>query len=209
MARIRVRLARLVGDAGNTLIELMVAITITSLLGVSMVGLISNMTSGEVSSNSRVHETLDAQTQLDRITHYLRAAWLTGSPAQSFSVATATHVTFYSDLGDVNGPELVDLNVAGPTTAGVLTETLTEATGAPSYVWNGAVASKIDQGNLNTNSPVFTFYDINGSALAAPVTGSTLATIGEVRVTLTEQEPGRSDPITVSTLVILRNVEYH
>jgi Tfp pilus assembly protein PilW len=196
------------GESGTTLIELMVAMTITSVLGVSMVGLISNMTRGETSSNSRVQETMDAQTQLDRVTHYLRAAWLTGSPPASFSVATATHATFYADLGDASGPELVDLNVAGPTTAGVLTETLTKATGAPTYVWNGVVASKIDQGNLVTSSPVFSYFDITGAALTAPVTGTTLASIGEVRVSLTEMEPGRCDPITVSTLVILRNVEY-
>jgi Tfp pilus assembly protein PilW len=209
MTRFRFRRMQEDGDAGNTLIELMVAIVITSLLGVSMVGLISNMASGETTSNSRVQESMDAQTQLDRITHYIRAAWLTGSPAASFTVATATHATFYADLGDISGPQKIDLNVAGPATAGVLTQTLTLATGAPAYAWNGTQTAKILQGNLVTTNPIFSYFDANGAALAAPVTGTTLGSIGEVQVTLTEKEAGKSDPVTVSTLVILRNVEYH
>jgi Tfp pilus assembly protein PilW len=202
------RRRRISGDGGMSLIELLVAMTITSVLGIAMVVSVSAMTRGENTSNSREQETVDAQTQLDRITHYFRAAWLTGSPAASFTLATATHATFYADLGDSSGPQKVDLNIAGAPTAGVLTESLTKATGSPSYVWNGTSTVRVDQGNLNTTSAVFNYYDITGVALTAPVTGTTLAQIGEVKVVLTELEPGASDPVTVSTLVILRNVEY-
>lgn len=204
------------GDSGTSLVELLVAMIVVSLLGAAMVAGVANMTKNETTSNTHATETNQAQTNLDRMSHYLRASWLNGgTPSYAFTYAGANQATFYSDLGAASGPQEVNLYVTGPTTAGVLHEELTSATGTgPNYVWPATpTTARVNPGNVDTTSPVFTYYSAGGpnnstlTPLTVPLTNAATSPIDAVRVTLTQRSATNTSFVTVSTLIFLRNAE--
>jgi Tfp pilus assembly protein PilW len=193
------------GDAGLTLVELLTTMIIVSLITGIMVTAISVTTRTSQASTSRQIETTQAQTVIDRVTHYLRAAYLFGSPSTAFTYAGDTEATFASDTGDANGPVLVDVKLTGTT----LTESVTKADPNSSYTWTGTPTVRTDSYDVTSN-PVFVYYDSSGNRLSTPMTtASQTSKIAAVRINLTETEAGVSDPISLSDYVLLRNAEYH
>ncbi len=190
-------------DDGISLAEVLVAMVVAGLLGSAVVASISMMARQSTTTNARVLATNAAQIQMDRITHYLRSAWPYGTPTPSaFTTASASDAVFYADLGDTAGPNKVELKIVN----GHLQESIWKQTGTPpSYAWSSTPLTRTDPGTL-TSSSVFSYLNASGGVLAFPVTN--LASIQSVVVTLTDQEAGLSDPVSVSTTVVLRSKEY-
>lgn len=194
-------------DAGNTLVELLVTMVIVGLLGMASVLTVSAASRQGTRANQRMQATQQAQTAIDRMTREIRAAVPTGnSPATPFTYADGTHATLTSSLGGANGPSRVDLNVTG----GNLVESVTAADASSHYTWNGTPVVHTLAAGVSTSSPLFTYYDGTGSVLATPMTTPAATNlIDHVGITLTVQVSNIGAPVTVSTVVYLRDVEYH
>lgn len=209
-------------DDGLSLVEVLVAMMVMSLLGAAIVSTVSSVARGSTSATNRLRATTRAATVSDRLTKYIRAAHMsTTLPPAPFSVADLNHVTFQSDFGDTTGPRQVDIALSGASSAGTLTEQSTLADPAPSagpsptytspHTFGGAAQTRVlAPGDVDTTATgIFTFYNGAGAALAVPMTTPVeMSRIAQVRITLTTNEPGVAAPVTVTTLVYLRNVEY-
>lgn len=213
MSRVHRRALR--GDEGTSLVELLVTMIVVGLLTSAVAISVQSITHHTLLTKSRDFATEQAQVTLDRASRYLRAAAPegTGNPQTVFTLASDNHVTFYSDLGQPNGPDLVDLNVTGPSTGGTLVETVTPAdvaSVAPTYTYTGTPKTGRDGTDINTTAgAVFTFYNASGATLTTPMTTiAQTSQIARLRVSVVDQEPGIGTPVTDSTLIYLRNVEY-
>jgi type II secretory pathway pseudopilin PulG len=211
----RVHRHSLRGDQGTSLVEMLVTIIVVGLLTSAVALTVSRITHHTLLTKSRDFATEQAQVTMDRSSRYLRAAAPEGSgnPQTVFTLASDNHITFYSDLAQPNGPDLVDLNVTGPATGGTLIETVTPADATsvpPTYTYTGTSTTGRDGTDINTTAgAVFTFYNANGTVLTTPMTTiAQTSQIARVRVSVVDQEPGISTPVTDSTLIYLRNVEY-
>lgn len=197
-------------DEGTTLIEMLVTMVVVGLLGLAITVTVTSMTHHTIVTKSRDYATEQAQVTLDRTSRFLRAAAPEGAGNSAFTYAGDDHITLYSDLAEPTGPDLVDLNVTGPPTDGTLVQTVTPADPNSDYTYTGTPSTGDDGSDIVTTAgPLFTFYDASGNVLATPMTTvAQTAQIARVMVSVVDQEPGVSTPVTDSTLIYLRNVEY-
>lgn len=197
-------------EGGFTLIELLVATLIMTLLGGAMTATMTSIGRHDVTSTSRIRATQQAQVIMDRLTKDLRAASVpasgTGTPISS---ADANVMTLTADFRDGTGPRQIAVTVVGGPTNATLSEdtTLADASGA----YTGSPQHRVDSTDVNLSSgPLFTYYGAANNVLATPMsTPATLGLITSVGINLVTQEPGLSVPVTVTTRVYLRNVQYH
>jgi type II secretory pathway pseudopilin PulG len=206
------RLRRLHRDSGTSLIELLVAIVVVGALASAVTLTVTELTHETIVTKQRDYATEQAQVTLDRASRLLRAATIGANANSMFLYAGDDHVTFYSDLAQPNGPALVDLNVTGSPADSTLVQTVTPADPGSDYTYNiGPPATGRDGSDITTTAgPVFTYYDENGNVLSTPMTTvAQLVAIARVEITVVDQDPGLpSKPVTDSTMVELRNVEY-
>jgi Tfp pilus assembly protein PilV len=214
------------GDAGTTLMELVVVLFLLGLLG-SMLTLFTTSTLRSTRENdSQQQDLLQARNALDAMTKNLRAAITvnTSPVTPAFSQASSTSVTFYADNNTVtggtsnNGPTLMRYYVDN--TAHTLVEESTVATvntGSTTtpYVWNSAnkITRVLARNVLNpqptraditasqpNGGPVFNYSDKSGSPIATDSSGnvSTLAmgTIQQVEVWISIRSGATTNGIT-------------
>ena len=210
--RQRLRGQRPDGEAGTTLMELIVVLFLLGLMGSMLTIFTTSTLRNTRASDSRQQDLLAARNALDAVTKSLRSAIsvATSPVTPAFSQASATSVTFYADNGTVtgatanNGPTLMHYYVDN--TAHTFVEESTKATlntGSTTtpYVWNSAnkVTRILARNVLNpqptrpditgaqtSGGPVFNYQDKSGAAIATDSNGnvSTLAlsTIQQVEV---------------------------
>lgn len=196
-------------DQGFSLVEVMVAMLVMSLLGLAVVATVSSVARASNETTNRLSATTRAQTISDRLSKSLRAAHLMSTvPASAFTLADPRHVTFYSDAGDAFGPRLLDVVVPSASAATTMTQVTKVPTAANTYPTTGT-SQTLAPGDLDASgASVFQYYDGNGAAMTGSLTATQMSNIAQVRLTLTLDEPGLGAGSTVSTLVYLRNVEY-
>lgn len=224
--RQRLRGRRSEGEAGTTLMELIVVIFLLALMG-SMLTLFTTSTLRNTrESDSQQQDLLAARNALDAVTKSLRSAIpvATSPVTPAFSQASATSVTFYADNGTVSGatsnsgPTLMHYYV--DTTAHTLVEESTKATvntGSTTtpYVWNSAnkVTRILARNVLNpqptrpditasqTNGgPVFNYSDKSGTPIATDSNGNVstlgLSTIQQVEVWISLRSGAATNGVT-------------
>jgi prepilin-type N-terminal cleavage/methylation domain-containing protein len=206
----RVRLLRrrsLRSDDGVSLIEMLVTMVVFSILGVAMTLTVTSMARQSTHTNQLITATQQAQTTVDHMSRELRAAdpQSTSTPATAFTYASATHLTLVSSLGASTGPSLVDLNIVN----GNLQESITLADAGSSYTWTGTPTVKILATGVTGSTSLFTYYDSSGNVLAAPMTTATATSaIDHITITLVVQESDLTSPVTLSSTVYPRDLEY-
>jgi prepilin-type N-terminal cleavage/methylation domain-containing protein len=205
-------------DAGVTLVELLVSMVLVGMLGSAIAVSVSVMSRNDLNTTTRVRATEQAQVTIDRVSRVLRAAVPVDGTV--FLYGDSTHVTFYADLGDPNGPEKVDLQVPSSTTNGTMVQSATradttsqDAHASYTYTQNTAVTSN-DGTDIDTAvKGVFTYYQMSSGALTAlttPLASSAMASggIDAVGLTLVDQEPGKSATVKDTSMIYLREAEY-
>jgi prepilin-type N-terminal cleavage/methylation domain-containing protein len=206
----RLRLLR--RDSGTTLMEVLVSIVVVGILASAVTVTVTELTHDTMLTKQRDYATEQAQVTLDRASRLLRAATIGANANSMFLYAGDDHATFYSDLAQPNGPALVDLDVTGSPADATLVQTVTPADAGSDYTYNTGPAATGRDGTdiMTTAGPVFTYYDASGNLLSTPMTTvAQLVAIARVKITVVDQDPGLpSQPVTDSTMVELRNVEY-
>lgn len=197
-------------DAGVSLMEMLVAMIMMGLLGVAMTSTMSSIARGDTVTTSRERATQQAQVVLDRLTRDIRAAAAPVGGSTAVGYAADNHLTIFDDFTDGHGPRRIDITTTGGPTGATLSEstTLADAIGA----FTGTAQTQIDSTDVAISpGALFTYYGPDSTTpLSTPMsTAATLAAITSIQIALVEREPGLSTPVTVSTRIYLRNVQYH
>jgi type IV pilus assembly protein PilW len=185
---------------GFTLVELLVALAISSIILAAVVSFFSTFSSSYTKQNVAADVQQLVRAGVDFMAQSIRMAGLDPSQTGNFgiSVATASSITFSSDL-DLSG------GIPGPT------ETI-------SYFLNGdELWSSLDVGTplveevdvANGPGLRFTYLDESGNDLGSPVVAEDLDDIRTVVISITVREPaGKSQTVsrTFSTEVKCRNL---
>ena len=186
----RLRRTRAGGDAGVTLMELVVSMTLMTIIGSMAMTFFVGMNTATSKTTSVNQSTAGARTVLDSWTALLRVADSTvapGSAAGRVLMVTPTEITFYADVNNrtcsstctaVSNPTKVDLSLAGgqlvekrytysggaypstPTTTDVL------ASGASASGW-------LFTPYVNGNPPTFTAQNLCPGGSLGLCTGTT------------------------------------
>lgn len=207
-------------DSGMTLVELMVAFLLLSILCMTVMSASSHLVGDTVNADTRTKMNANAQLVMDTITRQLTAATAAGSPSQVVTYATPDEVTFYSSLSpndsDV-GPDKFDISLSGAN----LTETTWTAVDSGGGVWTfpGSGTTETLSSNVDSSQgPLFSYYTsqqnaVTESATSVPanptVNSSDIGMIEAVRVDLWVGPSGSANNAVVeeTTVVHLINVD--
>lgn len=102
MTRYRKWLRRRGGEHGHTLVEMMVATALLSLVVGAAFSAVIVMQNAAVKTGDRFTAQSEGQTIADRITKDLRTAVAPSSTTAAFASAAANDVVFYASLADLN-----------------------------------------------------------------------------------------------------------
>jgi prepilin-type N-terminal cleavage/methylation domain-containing protein len=204
-------------EQGFTLVELLVATALLSLVTAGAFGTLIQMQHAAVVTTDRFTAEGEAQTIADRITKDLRTAVAPSSTQAAFASAAPNDVTFYASLADPNGPTKLHAyaSLIPGTSVYVFHEDSTkpDSGGTPgnySYTHFPNV-SRLDGRYLDTSQPIFTFYDSNGNVLTSAqlATLAGLRSIDAVGVNLRVRVRPSSPIVVITTLIHARNVDYN
>jgi type II secretion system protein J len=181
---------------GFTLIEMLVALAIMSIVSVAIYSIFSFSNKNYTTQNVAADAQQNVRAAMEIMLQDIRSAGLdpTGSHNFGIEVATTANLRFTSDsvdavLGDFNGV-VDDAN----------SERMT-------YEIQGNQINQIlYEGTVNQNTVdlvrdvlnlTFTYFDSDGNDLGSPVPTDNLEDISMIEISLTVQQPaGRGDPVT-------------
>jgi type II secretory pathway pseudopilin PulG len=234
----RLRRSRLERDErGMTLMELMIAFLLLTVLMTSVISATTNLVGDSVNSDQRVGVASQEQVTLDTITRQIETGVAEGTPASAIAFASGTEVEFYANLNDVMtdiGPEEIELELSnstaqcpvGPTSC-LLEATMPAASGAGgawTYTGTWSPLAVVATDVNSTHGAIFSYYPvgvdpITGTAVAIPNGGlsqtvvadqAALENIDSVHINLwMSPSGGAAGPaIEDTTTVHMLNVDY-
>ena len=219
MRRLR---ARLHGDSGFGLPELLVSMSIGSVLLLALGTTFAGTLRTSSVARSRVADTAEVRSALDVMSRRLRLAVRPSTGLAAFEVAEPRQVRFYASLGAgvaEPAPTLVEYAVVSVPSGRCLQERLTTptATANPAAPWSWTPGAStrttcLARGSVNPGSArLFRFYAtgaLGAPPLADTLTGSALDGIGSVELsTSVRPSPTSTVPVTsASTRVSLVNL---
>ncbi len=207
-------------ERGYTLVEMMIATALLSLVTASAFGVVNVMSNQAMATTDRFTATGEGQTIADRITKDLRTAVAPASTTASFASAGANDVVFYASLVDLatNGKGPIRLHaytsLVPSTNVYVFHEDATppDVTSTPgNSTYTGTPINRLDGQYIDTSQPIFTYYDVDGNQIGPmPITNNTqLRSIDAVGVTLRIRVHVHSPVVVISTRIHVRNVDYN
>lgn len=155
----------------------------------------------------------EARTLMAVTTKDLRTATRLTAGTSPFAVGQDNDITFYANLNNTTGgPRKIRIFVDS-TSELVAQATVPDAGSVPpNYTYTGTpVARYVGRYVANAASqPIFEYYDINGTRLAAPLSSAGLLAVYSVKVTLVvrRQTTLPLRPVTLINRVRLPNVDY-
>jgi Tfp pilus assembly protein PilV len=210
--------------AGHTLIELMIATSLLSLVVGAAFSAVAVMQGQAVATSDRFTAQSEAQTIASRITKDLRTAVAPSSTTAAFESASANDVVFYANLSDLS----VTTPGSGPTrlhayaslvpgkNVYVFHEDATQplAGGSPgNYSYGASSVNRLDGQYLDTSQPIFSYYTaddpVNPIGPLPITTTAGLRSIDAVGVTLRVRVRPRAPLVVISTRIHIRNVDYN
>jgi prepilin-type N-terminal cleavage/methylation domain-containing protein len=209
------------GQGGWTLVEMLVAMSLFSVVSAAAFGAVIVMQNQAVTTQNRFTAQGEAQTIAERITKDLRTAVAPTTTTAAFASADANDVVFYANLSDLNavspkGPTRLHAYVSKISGTDVYAfheeYTIADSTSTPgNYTYNdNAPVNRIDGQYLDTSQPIFSYYDVDGNLLTAPITTMAgLRSIDAVGVTLHVRVHPNSPSVVVTSRIHVRNVDYN
>jgi type II secretory pathway pseudopilin PulG len=176
-------------EAGTTLAEMAVVMTILSLLMLSAAQVLFSTSDGTFGSDERNVNLNEGRLFMATVTKDLRTATRLSAGTSPFLLAADREAKFYANLDTTTGPQLVHLYVDVSTE---LIEQVTppDAGSAPNYTYvNGPTTTRyVARYVANSNlQPIFGYYDSNGVQLSTTgggLSASDLLAVHSVGVSL-------------------------
>ena len=190
--------------SGFTLVETLVVIALTVLVGVALINMIQYFyrTNDYVLQEGSAVQS--ARQGLSTAIQDLREASYGDDGSYPIATAATSTVTFYADVNGDGDVEKVQYYLSGTT----LYEAVTHSNGTPpSYVGQSAATSTVATYVRNsTSTPIFQYYDDTGALLSSPINISNIALI---TTNLQIDVDTKRSPSTYSLIgsVTLRNLE--
>jgi prepilin-type N-terminal cleavage/methylation domain-containing protein len=189
---------------GMTLIELLVTLAILSVVNIAIMTLIQSF----YKNNNYLIEETSALASARKGVNYsitaLRETTYGDDGSYPIAAAATSTVTLYANINSSSSVERIKYVLLD----GTLYKTVTASSGNPPvYPSNAQSTSTIATNVRNTNAtPMFTYYDNNGTQLST--TSTNVALISSVRVqVLVDLNPNRAPNVfTLSQSATLRNV---
>jgi prepilin-type N-terminal cleavage/methylation domain-containing protein len=214
----RARRLRRRGQAGYTLIEMAVSMTILTIALAAIIQGFINMQFAATGADLRLQNLDQARVLMDTVSKDIRTAAVLQAGTSPFTQANGTHVTFYANLNTTTAPSRVDIYVdSTDPKAPKLLEVVKPAdpgTNPPTYNNVPAVTRLVGQYVANPPSnPVFRYYDVNGNlvgTLGATLTTPQMLSVRSVGITLSIRKSTHLNvqPTTLVNRVGLPNVFY-
>jgi prepilin-type N-terminal cleavage/methylation domain-containing protein len=206
-------------EGGYTLIEMMIAMSLMSLVTTAAFGVVNVMSNQAMAASDRLTAQGEAQTIADRITKDLRTAVAPSAPTAAFASAATNDVVFYASLSDLStggqGPTRLHAytSLVPGTSIYVFHEDATKPIVVNgSYTYTSTPISRIDGEYIDTSKPIFSYWDAAGAPIPAttPITdATTLQGIDAVGITLRVRVHAHSPVVVISTRIHVRNVDYN
>ncbi len=188
---------------GLTLIEVMVLLSVTVLLGITINSLIVNF----YRTNSYILQqtsAIDSARRGMRISfENLRQAAYGEDGSFPIQSAATSSITFYSDVDGDNSVERIRLSLDGET----FYRTITEATGnPPEYTGTTSTSTIATYVRNGTSSPLFRYYDSTGTEISSSTIDVSLIEAITTSI-MVDLNPMRApDIITLQETATLRNL---
>jgi prepilin-type N-terminal cleavage/methylation domain-containing protein len=191
-------------QAGMTLVELLVVIVVSLIVGAVLLGFLDNTTSVVGRATNDIQAENDARLALRSMTQDIRAA-RPGSISSTSLIPTAgacpttptaaSCLSFRIRRGTATRPDCQTIVTYG-LLAGWVQQTRSDADCAS----NITISRRLIGNVANGSTPLFTYYNAGGAALSS---GQAAAT--SVKVTLVVTYPGGQQPLTFTSTLSLRN----
>jgi prepilin-type N-terminal cleavage/methylation domain-containing protein len=209
-------------ERGYTLIEMMIATSLLSVVVVSAFSVVITMQNEAVKTTDRFTAEGEGQTIADRITKDLRTAVAPSSTTAAFASADTNDVVFYANLANLNnghGPTRLHafVSLVPGTNVYVFHEDYTAADATSTvdnYTYaNGTPVNRLDGQYLDTSQPIFSYYDSHfpvPNKIPTPITQtSDLRSIDQVCLNLRVRVRAGAPIVVISTCIHIRNVDYN
>jgi prepilin-type N-terminal cleavage/methylation domain-containing protein len=205
-------------ERGYTLIEMMIATALLSLVTAAAFGAVNVMTNQAAATSDRFTAEGQGQTIADRITKDLRTAVAPTSTTDAFASAASNDVVFYASLSDLSlpiGTGPIRLHAYTSLVPGTSVYIFHEDATPPdsyspgNYTYTGTPVSRIDGEYIDSSQPIFSYWDSAGNPINAPVPASQLGDIDAVGITLRIRVHPHSPVVVISTRIHIRNVDYN
>jgi prepilin-type N-terminal cleavage/methylation domain-containing protein len=201
-------------ESGYTLIEMLIAMTLLSIVVAAAFSVVSVMQRGAVTTTNRFTAEGEAATIADRITKDLRAAVTASATGAAFASADVNDVTFYANLADPNGPTKLHAYLTlGGSNVYLFHEDATppDNGGSPgNYTYTSAASTRIDGQYLDTTQPIYSYFDADGVQIPTPITTTaSLRSIDVVAINLRVRVNPSAPIVVFQTQVHVRNVDYN
>jgi type II secretory pathway pseudopilin PulG len=191
------------GQAGMTLTELVVALSITLLVGTVLLGFLDNTTSVVGRTTADIEAENDARLALRTMTQDIRAASPSSISFTSLLAASACPTTptaanclsFRISRATATRPSC-QTTVAYGLLSGWVQQTRSDANCAT----NLTISRKLIGNVVNGSTPLFSYYNASGAAMSS---GQAAAT--SIKVSMVVSYPGGQQPLTFTSMLSLRN----
>jgi prepilin-type N-terminal cleavage/methylation domain-containing protein len=208
-------------ERGFTLVEVMVATSLLSVVLASAFGVLGVMQNQAMKTSDRFSATSEAQTIADRITKDLRTAVAPSSTTAAFASADQNDVVFYANLANLNtgtGPTRLHAYVSLVPATGVYVfhedYTQPDASSTPgNYTYSATPTTRLDGQYIQTSQPIFSYYDATSptpNLIPTPITTTpSLRSIDQVCINLRVRVHITSSSVVINTCIHIRNVDYN
>lgn len=172
---------------GLSLIELLVAMTISLFMVIALVTVYSSVKSGFAYTNNTVRLSEDASYALDMIGRDVRMAAFAGCTGSNFTADASGNITYTPRYDLISGQTIDDPTLKPNPFAGVITGNLSEVFTAKNAVWGFAANNDAAIGVLGGGSSTYTtsttapmLYVAGGSAHAIQVDSAVAAVTDDI-----------------------------
>lgn len=202
------------GESGqSSMVEITATLMLLSIVMTFVYAAIDSAQKAITGETTRLVNLDEARTLMAVTTKDLRTATRLQAGTAPFVAGQDRDVTFYANLNNTTGgPRKIRIYIDSSNSLIASMWAPDVSSVAPNYTYTGAsslryVGRYVDN---TTAQPIFEYYDINGTKLTTPLSGSGLLAVYSVKVTLSVRKqttlPVRS--VTLVNQVRLPNVDY-
>jgi prepilin-type N-terminal cleavage/methylation domain-containing protein len=189
---------------GFTLVEMLVVIALTAIIFPALAFLVQYFYKTSAYALQETQAVASARASIVNTERDLREATYGADGAYPIASAATSSITFYASLGTTSEIDKVHYYVSGTT----LYRGITAPTSSPpTYAGQPEnISLVIDNIRNDATTPLFTYYDTSGAALASPIDVSQVASV-RIKV-LTDVNPYRAPNVyTMLGSATLRNLK--